>query len=455
MSLYQITQEFNPPAQSLLVSAATIKSLVRSSIELLSEQQLATTIWVKLPPTDGWSEVIKQYQQQGHSDLIYLCNTQGNIDTLSSLRRSPSASSQSSSKIIPVELEANSDLEREYFLIILSAQFCTLMLAQQQRMPKKNQFKMVCTFESSEIKQVLAAIKQAIADPLSQESLAEMEFTFPDSVDSALLTNLLLKQTQLIQAEESNPSSKATLAETTTTASKVSTANFQAKLLSLLVSKLQPSLTNRKTALRLLESIQPSKKNQRERYLNYLKHLQRESDREKSLFDGLLELLQLDNSPEGASLQSVKLEDLIPGIVSTYQPLATERGIRLGYTIPRSLPAVSCPSNWLRQILLHLLNNSLKFTPSNGRVSVIASVQDDNVEIVVSDTGVGIENSDFPKIFDPFYQGKNASNQETPGAGLGLTVVKQILQRCNGKISLFSQVGRGSTFKVLLPIVFN
>ena len=218
------------------------------------------------------------------------------------------------------------------------------------------------------------------------------------------------------------------------------------------MQEVQQPLTNMKTALRLLESAQ-IKRNQRQRYLELL---DRECARQNSLIDGLLELVQLDRfSQEKTSLQFVGLEELIPSIVSTYQPLATERGIQLGYTIARSFPPLSCPSNWLRQIILHLLNNSLKYTLSEGKVSVFAAVKKEFVQIVVKDTGIGIENSDLPKIFAPFFRGKNANCSDRPGAGLGLTIVKQILDRCKGKIFVTSEVGIGSNFTVLLPTMFE
>ncbi len=443
LSLYKLTQEFSPPLPSIFVSGGTIKSLVNNAIELLIQQQLSAKIWAKLPPTQSWNREIARYQQQQSRDVIYLC-----IDKdASSL--SSSSSNRSASKIIPIELETSSQaLKQEYFFLILSSQFCFLILAQQQKVPRKNivngeanrDLKMVCTSNSILIQKILAGIKSTIS-PYCQEFVRNEEITFSSSVDSALLENLLLKQIEVTQKLEPNSNSNLIFSETIT-------ANFLGNW----VQEVQQPLTNMKTALRLLESAQ-IKRNQRQRYLELL---DRECARQNSLIDGLLELVQLDRfSQEKTSLQFVGLEELIPSIVSTYQPLATERGIQLGYTIARSFPPLSCPSNWLRQIILHLLNNSLKYTLSEGKVSVFAAVKKEFVQIVVKDTGIGIENSDLPKIFAPFFRGKNANCSDRPGAGLGLTIVKQILDRCKGKIFVTSEVGIGSNFTVLLPTMFE
>ena len=147
-----------------------------------------------------------------------------------------------------------------------------------------------------------------------------------------------------------------------------------------------------KTALSLLES-KSIKGEQRQRYI---KMLERQCDRQNSVISGLLALLNLHNPLEA---EAVYLNELVPGIVSTYQPLASEKQIQLGYTIPDNLAPVSCPTLWLRQIIIQLLNNSLQFTPAKGRVFVQAALKDEYLELSVSDTGVGIDNKELTKIF--------------------------------------------------------
>ena len=218
------------------------------------------------------------------------------------------------------------------------------------------------------------------------------------------------------------------------------------ELIKQVAQELRTPLTNMKTALRLVDSPQ-LKPIQRQRYMQLL---HTECDRQNSLITGLLELVQLDSDPQPAIMPLVQLADIVPGIVSTYQPLAQEKGIQLGYTVTPSLPSIFCLENWLRQIIINLLNNSLKFTPAGGQVKVWTTLQGEYIQLTFSDTGIGIAASEIPKIFDSFYRGRSTTGEEI-GAGLGLTIVQQLLLRCGGSISVTSKLGEGSHFKVLLP----
>lgn len=455
LSLYQLTQSGESLCQSLVVSATTFKSLVGTLINFLIEQRLGTAVWVKFPRNDHWLTEIERYQQQGIANLIYQCSTQKisspPVESLSSRRYS------SVTQIVPIQLEASSQLKREYFLGVLSPQFCGLILAQRQTpqgqretQSQSSNLNLVYSFDPSLITRVLAGIKQAIAiNDTTPETLltgSDLPFALPSTPNTTLLTNLLLKQIQLTDSIHltANVSSQAE----TTIKRLTESLRLQDEFLTSLVQEIRSPLTNMKTALHLLESKQ-IKREQRERYLGLLHQV---CDRQNSLLTGLLEFVQLDQLSQSESDSSLKLEDLIPGIVSTYQPLAEEKGILLGYTVPPGFPPISCPNSWIRQIILNLLNNSLKFTPPKGRVFVQATLKNEYVELTVSDTGRGIESHDLPKIFNNFYRGQNINADQTPGTGLGLSVVKQLLQRCGGSISVTSKLSKGSTFTVLLPI---
>jgi hypothetical protein len=219
------------------------------------------------------------------------------------------------------------------------------------------------------------------------------------------------------------------------------------ELLQRVIQELRTPLTNMKTALKLLDSAQ-LKPVQRQRYMQLLNT---ECDHQNSLMTGWLELIQLDSESQPIVMPSVQLADIIPGVVSTYQPIARDKGIQLGYTMPPGLPAVSCIDRWLRQILINLLHNSLKFTPAGGQVKVHSTLEGDYVQVAFDDTGIGIAAHEIPRIFDIFYRGRSTIS-ENAGAGLGLTIVQHLLLRSQGSISVTSRVGAGSTFKVLLPV---
>ena len=422
-SLYELTQIDSPPP-SKLVTADSLQSLIKSLIDLLDERQLSSTIWFKTT-NQGWLEEIKRYQQQGLARKIYRCH--GDLASATNI------------PLQAVSVELN-DLGED-FLLVLSSQFNGLIVAQPLGLAEQNDrlIKMVCSFAPAMIEKVFTTIKAiAIIEPTAEDDDG-LDSTAIAAPDPNLLAELLLKQVQQTEVNRSldiDPPADSSL---------VQSLWLKEEFLTNLLRELRPPLTNMKTALRLLESKQ-LKRDQRQRYLEML---HRECDRQNSLLIGLLEFVQLDADE---TVASVKLEDIVPGVVSTYQPLAIEKGIMLGYTIPADLPPVACPAHWLRQIIINLLHNSLKFTASQGRVYVQASSPKESVELTVSDTGVGIDSSELPQIFNIFYRGRAANSEDTASAGLGLTMVQQLLDRCGGSISVTSKIGSGSTFKVVLPV---
>lgn len=219
------------------------------------------------------------------------------------------------------------------------------------------------------------------------------------------------------------------------------------EFLGMVVQELRTPLTNMKTALSLLGSAS-LKPPQRHRYIQLLNT---ECDRQSSLIRGLLDLSQIEQAGDQA-MQPLILSEIVPGVVSTYQSLAQEKEISLTYSIPDELPPVSCLIPWLRQILVNLLHNSIKCTGNGGRIWVRAKRQGDYLQVDVQDTGVGIAISEIPKIFNRFYRVRSQGVEDTSGAGLGLTIVQQLLLRCGGSITVNSRQGQGSTFAVLLPI---
>jgi two-component system, OmpR family, phosphate regulon sensor histidine kinase PhoR len=450
-SLFQLTQHLDEPLVSISIGAETLKSHVSSIIDLVIEKQLEATIWVKLPQTKSWLKYIQKLQREGNATNIYLCSSKNSFTANSCL-------TQNSEKtpIIPVKLTNNSILKRESFLIVSAPNFCSLVLAQWQKgkiqmesSGKRLQqpyLEMVSSFDGVIISQILSGIYSNIVS--EQNSFAEQDFTANADIaaQNQLMGELLLKQ---VSRSEIVQKTLESLAKTNHIPEKSTTVlGLQEDFLNNLVQELRSPITHMKTALSLLESKQ-IKGEQRQRYLQMVSD---ECDRQNSLVGGLLELLQLDTPAEAEYLH---LDDIVPGIVSTYQPLAEEKAIRLGYTIPASIPPISCPRTWFRQIIINLLNNSLQFTPPKGRVFVQATARNDNeyVEILVHDTGVGIPTSEINKIFHGFYRTKPTSHGKNTGAGLGLTLVQQLIVRCGGSIAVTSKIGKGTTFKILMPAV--
>lgn len=449
-SLYQLTQDLDQPLASLPIGAETLKTYVSSVTKLLIDKQLRATIWVKLPQTKSWHQQIQKLQHDGNIERIFVCSSQKNHPAASL-----SNNSSTQTPIIPVRLNPNFDLQRESFLIVISADFCNLILAQWQKgkiqiesSGKRLQqpyLEMVSSFDPKEIAPILSEIKQNIS---ARDRLWESSLTIDPNffIRPDLLNELILQQ--VTQNEIAQTALKSVSKTSHVAESNSSILGLQQDFFNNLVRELRSPITHMKTALSLLESKQ-IKGEQRQRYLKLVSD---ECERQNSLVSGLLELLQL-NTPIAA--EYIYLDDIVPGIVSTYQPLAEEKEIQLGYTIANNLPPISCPRSWFRQIIINLLNNSLQFTPAKGRVFVQATLKQESeyIEILVMDTGNGISNKEINKIFDGFYRTKPTAKGKATGAGLGLTLVQQLIRRAGGSISVNSKLNKGTTFKILMPAV--
>jgi len=106
----------------------------------------------------------------------------------------------------------------------------------------------------------------------------------------------------------------------------------------------------------------------------------------------------------------------------------------------------------VRQVVLNLLSNALKFTPEGGQVEVVAKLVGDKVHVAVRDTGIGVRDADRSRIFEPFRQAEQSPGQPHEGTGLGLSLAKELVELHHGRIWLESEVGLGSTFTFTLPL---
>ncbi|MBE9036827.1 DICT sensory domain-containing protein [aff. Roholtiella sp. LEGE 12411] len=468
LSVYQLVLGVQSPPKPLSLSPATLLSLVRAQIDLLIEQQIVATLWVKLPPEKIWQSELARYQSLvGASSLIYICQIgereRGEAEEGGGAAEDKGENFSSSSSSFPhhvrVQLPANSQLRRENFLMVFSPQFCSLILAHRplkkrenpilgKANTKKNQpLLIMTTVDGKIIQQVLDGIQQAAAPGSFPMVLAD--FICPSAPEPALMNQLLAKQLQRLDEINRQIMAERTAKLQQQNQNLHSKEELKDEYLNNVCQELRTPLTHMKTALSLLNS--PNlKPPQRQRYLQMLNT---QCDRQNSLITGLLDLVQLERNLEETTLESVRLSDIVPGVVSTYQPVAEEKGIMLAYTVPTELPAVWCVSGGLRQIVINLLHNSIKFTPNGGRVWVRARVHGDYVQLEFRDTGIGIAESEIPKIFDRFYRVRVGATEDYGGAGLGLTIVRQLLLCCSGSIYVKSKLYEGSSFTVQLASV--
>ncbi len=184
--------------------------------------------------------------------------------------------------------------------------------------------------------------------------------------------------------------------------------------------------------------------------------LERAEARAGELLATLDDLLLLAHLKEGIGLsraETVSLEEVLEGVLATLRPRAQRQGVALEVDV-RDSPRVRANPDHIRALLMHLLDNAIRYTPSGGRVTVSLRADPERGLAVgaVSDTGIGIPADEIPRIFEEFYRTEEGKRMQETGTGLGLPIVRQVVEMYGGTMEVESEVGRGSTFRFTLPL---
>jgi signal transduction histidine kinase len=169
------------------------------------------------------------------------------------------------------------------------------------------------------------------------------------------------------------------------------------------------------------------------------------------LAQNLLELSKLESGLVLLDLRPDDLRTAVESAVEQAMPSANRRKLALTMSLPDAPVRIRHDPPRIGQVLTNLIGNAIKFTPPGGSVSIALSPHRDGARIDVTDTGVGIDASELPRIFDRFYRGSRANEARGSGSGLGLAIVRSIVDMHHGSIAVDSQMGTGSRFTVLLP----
>jgi two-component system, OmpR family, phosphate regulon sensor histidine kinase PhoR len=502
-ALHELSSAAEQAASALQISPQTFKSMVGALLDVLLDQQVPAWVWVKLPKGESWQMEVDRLVTEGDrlKGLCLLRSAVEEVDTAEASRVGPASFVESmlldtalKNAHTTVQLAADTALKGEFLVAVWAPGFSAMLTAQRGRMRKSLTEAVTPTSELTEAFQEDAAAAESgesgerraplfaqfqfergvvqrsiqhLVGLLASESvdlvgptpypqlqtdwteaLSQAAATSNLDLSSLLLGKHIQRQEELWQRAMVHRK-QAELVNVLQLQNEelANTVRSKDEFISTIGQELRTPLTNMKTALTLLNSphLKPP---QRQRYMELLT---KECDRQSSLIGSLLDLVSLDQMAERKTLEPIKLSDVVPGVVSTYQPLAEEKGVRLAYTIPEDLPAVANLGAWLRQIVVNLIHNGIKFTPPGGQVWVRAKQQGDYIQLEFKDTGIGVPVNEIPKIFDRFYRVRQASGDDS-GAGLGLTIVQQLLLRCGGSISVKSRPNEGSIFNVLLPV---
>ncbi|MEA3349033.1 MAG: HAMP domain-containing sensor histidine kinase [Chloroflexota bacterium] len=175
-------------------------------------------------------------------------------------------------------------------------------------------------------------------------------------------------------------------------------------------------------------------------------------DRLERLIENLIRFSDFSRGSLDLQLESVDLLDVFMEIVPVAEQKCGEKGLVFHTKIPQGLPSVKADKQKLPWILNHLLDNAIKFTPEGGSVHVGASIETGIVKLYVADTGIGIAVNQIDEIFEPFHQVDGSSTRRYGGTGLGLAMVRQVVEAHGSNIVVRSKKGKGSYFEFSLPI---
>jgi two-component system, OmpR family, phosphate regulon sensor histidine kinase PhoR len=186
---------------------------------------------------------------------------------------------------------------------------------------------------------------------------------------------------------------------------------------------------------------------------NYVTIIQRNAERLLSVVEDVLTFSR--RTPGAVEVDSAVEVDVIEAIVLVVDDLRhsiREKSIAVTLDLPDQPVIVIADPNNLTRVIINILTNAIKFTPTDGALAISASVTADNVEIVITDNGPGVATSDLDKVFDRFYRASQATHDGVPGTGLGLSIVRDLVTAMAGTVVLESDGHSGTTARIVLPV---
>ena len=171
------------------------------------------------------------------------------------------------------------------------------------------------------------------------------------------------------------------------------------------------------------------------------------------LINDLLDVAKIESGYGFQQQVPLHLEEVLEQTVALMKTRAENQNVTLLLELPPALPLIQADPRSMEELFTNLISNAVNYSPDGGRVTVSAVSHGDYLSVFVTDTGVGIEPEEIPKIFDKFYRVKHPKTRQVIGTGLGLAIVKGIVDSHRGSIEVESKPGAGTTFRVLLPTI--
>jgi two-component system, OmpR family, phosphate regulon sensor histidine kinase PhoR len=175
------------------------------------------------------------------------------------------------------------------------------------------------------------------------------------------------------------------------------------------------------------------------------------ADHMNDLLNMLLEISKLENQKYTVRYNNVKVPNLLRKIIDEVIDKATQKQIEIITNIPRNMDPVRSDEHMLNEIFSNLITNAIKYTPIHGKIKISIATDSNEFVLIVEDNGIGIPDQYQSKIFTQFFRAQNAIDSALPGTGLGLYLVKHLVELLKGSINLQSISGKGTTFWITIP----
>jgi len=226
-------------------------------------------------------------------------------------------------------------------------------------------------------------------------------------------------------------------------------ARMQSDFVSTVSHELKSPVTAIRQLSEMLQAERVPSETRRRRYFDALVEL---SERLTTLIDHVLDFARMDAGHTELDLVEVDLRDLLAKVVAEVQERVHHRGFSIGQEIHTVMPRVTLDSELIALAITNMIDNSIKFSGDSRQVIVKATVEADQAIIGIEDYGIGMDPDELDRVFERFYRGGEALTRSVKGTGLGLTLVKQIVEAHGGSIEVKSERGRGSVFAIRLPV---
>jgi two-component system, OmpR family, phosphate regulon sensor histidine kinase PhoR len=189
----------------------------------------------------------------------------------------------------------------------------------------------------------------------------------------------------------------------------------------------------------------------REELARILSIMERHSKRLQRLVDDLLSLAQLESSAATLELSAVRVDELFNNLIRDWKEKLAAKNLKVIVDLTPEAVTLHADGTRLEEVLYNLLDNAVKFSRENGEIYLRATRLGSDMVLSVSDNGLGIGKEHLSRIFERFYRADKGRSRELGGTGLGLAIVKHIAQLHGGRVEAESELGRGTSIRVVLP----